>query len=948
MALLTNINDRFSVSDAGAVRFNDAFTFPTADGTANYVLQTNGSGQISWAVNGSGDISGSGTANKVTKFTGEKTIGDGPITFATNDSTFAGSVTATSFNSSSTTANIFLGSVITKPGDNLGFIVRNDSNAIIGSLLRTSNTASKLTADTLDLSGTTAQYVRGDGSFATYSPGTGTVTGSGTLNKVPRWTATGSNLGDGPITFATNDSTFAGKVTTDKIFVAKGQNVAHVTSSIIISQESTTKSQIRFYGADTSTAGILEFTGSTSDGSAGGARLTINADGSTTFAGDVKIAEASNKGQLFFGTANTDYEIKGGGNYGYLSLNAPILRFDTGGSERMRITSAGAIEIKGSSTTASAQAFITNDNSLLTIGSSVSGSVVKDIQFSSPSAMMYIDGSTSNVGIGTTSPDYKLTINNTGGADTLLRLENTTTNKYPHISLKALDAEYHIGVGGTGTATGYVNNFYVYDLTNSTPRITLTQAGNVGIGTQAPNAKLEVITSTAGYASIIRNTNGANDSNGLLVKAGTGATEYALKVSNTNDSTNFMVVKGNGNVGIGTTSPDRLLEISHALTSHEPVLRLTGSNNLGYAAGIEWQSGFGPKTSAQIFSTASGSQGGELWINVRRQATNTLERLMYLDTFGQIYFYGQMRLEVAATETNPLVGTDCAFYMKNTSDTDGNLAVIDFGNSTGFVTGRIGAQFLDAGDRNTDLYFMTRENGGGLTERMRILSNGNIGIGTTGPAARLNVVGVGQANNPVLAIDVTNSDSFNHGIEIFDGNLTTGETVLTAIGHSGATKLSAIFGFVRNENSLDQNLATIGLWGVNNLVTVSASGNVGIGTGTGTPAYKLDVQGTIRATGDVIAYSDVRVKENIKTIDNSLEKVSKLRGVEFNKIGNNEKSIGVIAQEIEKVIPEVVKNDDKGMKSVAYGNISGLLIEAIKELKAEIEELKSNKCNCNK
>ena len=70
--------------------------------------------------------------------------------------------------------------------------------------------------------------------------------------------------------------------------------------------------------------------------------------------------------------------------------------------------------------------------------------------------------------------------------------------------------------------------------------------------------------------------------------------------------------------------------------------------------------------------------------------------------------------------------------------------------------------------------------------------------------------------------------------------------------------------------------------------------------------------------------------------------------LEFNKIGDDKKSIGVIAQEIEKVVPEVVKEDDKGMKSVAYGNISGLLIEAIKELKAEIEELKSNKCNCNK
>jgi hypothetical protein len=93
MALLTNINGKFSVSDAGAVTFNNAFTFPTADGAANYVLQTNGSGQLAWALNGNGDISGSGTANTVTKFTGAKTVGNGPVTFSGNNSTFAGDIT---------------------------------------------------------------------------------------------------------------------------------------------------------------------------------------------------------------------------------------------------------------------------------------------------------------------------------------------------------------------------------------------------------------------------------------------------------------------------------------------------------------------------------------------------------------------------------------------------------------------------------------------------------------------------------------------------------------------------------------------------------------------------------------------------------------------------------------------------------------------------------------
>jgi len=95
MALLTNINGKFSVSDAGAVTFNNAFTFPTSDGSANYVLKTNGSGQLAWAAdNDGGDINGSGTANTVTKFTGAKTIGNGPITFSGNNSTFDGTIDA--------------------------------------------------------------------------------------------------------------------------------------------------------------------------------------------------------------------------------------------------------------------------------------------------------------------------------------------------------------------------------------------------------------------------------------------------------------------------------------------------------------------------------------------------------------------------------------------------------------------------------------------------------------------------------------------------------------------------------------------------------------------------------------------------------------------------------------------------------------------------------------
>ena len=95
----------------------------------------------------------------------------------------------------------------------------------------------------------------------------------------------------------------------------------------------------------------------------------------------------------------------------------------------------------------------------------------------------------------------------------------------------------------------------------------------------------------------------------------------------------------------------------------------------------------------------------------------------------------------------------------------------------------------------------------------------------------------------------------------------------------------------------------------------------------------------------MIAYSDRRVKENIKTIDNALDKVTKLRGVSYNRKDIEDKStkIGVIAQEVKDILPEVVDQDGDDKYSVAYGNMAGVFIEAIKELKAEIEELKKSK-----
>jgi hypothetical protein len=110
---------------------------------------------------------------------------------------------------------------------------------------------------------------------------------------------------------------------------------------------------------------------------------------------------------------------------------------------------------------------------------------------------------------------------------------------------------------------------------------------------------------------------------------------------------------------------------------------------------------------------------------------------------------------------------------------------------------------------------------------------------------------------------------------------------------------------------------------------------------------------SIRVAGDVVAYysSDKRYKENIKPIENALDKVKAINGVTFNW---NEKShketgkkdVGVIAQEVEEVFPEIVETRTNGYKAVDYQKLTAVLIESVKDLTAKVEALASKQCNC--
>lgn len=111
----------------------------------------------------------------------------------------------------------------------------------------------------------------------------------------------------------------------------------------------------------------------------------------------------------------------------------------------------------------------------------------------------------------------------------------------------------------------------------------------------------------------------------------------------------------------------------------------------------------------------------------------------------------------------------------------------------------------------------------------------------------------------------------------------------------------------------------------------------------GTISGNLTVTGAIVSNGEVTAYSDRRLKTDIVKITNALEKVNQINGYTFTMLGTGKRQAGVIAQEIEKVLPEVVVQNENGYLTVMYSNIISLLIEAIKELDNEVKELKGGR-----
>ncbi len=266
----------------------------------------------------------------------------------------------------------------------------------------------------------------------------------------------------------------------------------------------------------------------------------------------------------------------------------------------------------------------------------------------------------------------------------------------------------------------------------------------------------------------------------------------------------------------------------------------------------------------------------------------------------------------------------------------------------------------------------------GETSRVFINGDGRLGVNCNAPQYPLDVNGTingtsirstggiaaGGAITGVTTLDTSGLITSGGGLAA--GGAITGVTSITNNGNTtaiasigtSAMPVTNIYGTLNGNattsSSCSGNAATA-------TTSSSCSGNAATATNfSGTPNISV---GTIGASGaitapttvntinsliinsgtctgvDFIATSDRRLKSDITTISNAMDIVKGMRGVYFTRIGQSNRSTGVIAQEVEEVLPEVVHTSDDGMKSVSYGNVVGVLIEAVKLLSDRLEKL---------
>jgi hypothetical protein len=464
--------------------------------------------------------------------------------------------------------------------------------------------------------------------------------------------------------------------------------------------------------------------------------------------------------------------------------------------------------------------------------------------------------------------------------------------------------------------------------------------GNLGVGTTNPTDKLEVVGTgkfgeDAGVdTSAVIKLRDSGD--GMIAAVRTGIRTWAhniysdghYAIRNVDDSTNVLTLSDDNRVGINRGDPSYTLDVNGscriggASTGTEFRIEATDTAGAPAATATIRMVGYEGRGIGTFYQDVS--YAGEWFSGLRYNGGFGTYHIGFDETGGQAEYAGSSKLSVDVNGKVLMPGT----LGVGTSNPQARLHVIAPSSSTDEVF-QEWSYTADTQDKYSLMlkqtvtsgvvrYNFSMVNDNTAYDNVLVLDRGKVGIGQTTPAEKLEVIGniqayKGSGNNAKIRLNVSNVGSPQ--IDMSDN---AGDNYW-AVGADDADNFFKIHG------------STTSMPIINNISTGAF--------------LTVNQSGTLTMTGDVVAYSDERLKENVQTIDSALDKVLSMRGVYYNRIDLEDKrrKVGVIAQEVEKVLPEVVSkySEDNDTRAVDYGKMVGVLIEAIKEQQKQIEELKA-------
>lgn len=428
------------------------------------------------------------------------------------------------------------------------------------------------------------------------------------------------------------------------------------------------------------------------------------------------------------------------------------------------------------------------------------------------------------------------------------------------------------------TTNGYLSTTDWNTFNNKQNAITLTTTGTSGAATFS-SGTLNI----PQYQAVLTNP-----------VTGTGTTNFVTKWTSSSAIGNSIIQDNGTNVGIGTAASSWSLGRALELNNKGNGLWNASAADTRLMTNVYFNGGFfyGSNGLASIMETGDGF----IWRTAPVGTAN-----------ASATFTERMRITSAG---NVGIGTGSPNQLLTLSASAYPILGFSIGSTAqGYIGSLNGGGIAINSQIAQPLMFFTND-----TERMRITAAGHIGIGTTSPSV---VSGY-------TTMSINNSSAGGIYEIMSNGTIQSryfGNSTSTGIGSVTFTPLLFII------NDLEK-------------MRLASSGNLLIGTTTDN-GERLYVSGSIRATGSITANSDARLKKNIERIENALEKVGQISGYTYNTIYDEDRHAGVIAQEVDKVLPEIVNKGNDGLMGVEYGNISALLIEAIKDLKQRNEKLEA-------